>query len=92
MCLLATATFWMTGKRAYSPVSRAEMWRTACSPASGWSGPPWCPGGRSEERTTASAEASSMSFTGVPAPSLSCVSATMRSGVVSSTNCTSVSM
>ena len=33
-----------------------------------------------------------MSFTGVPAVSLSWVAATMRSGVVSSTNCTSGSM
>src|SRR4029453_357731 len=45
MCLLATATFWMTGSMAYSPGSRASMWRTACSPASGGRGPPWGPGG-----------------------------------------------
>ena len=29
MCLLATATFWITGIRAYSPGRRAEMLRTA---------------------------------------------------------------
>ena len=40
MCLFATATFWITGSLAYSPGSRAEMLRTACRPASGWSGPP----------------------------------------------------
>src|SRR2546426_715254 len=85
MCLLATATFWITGSRAYSPGSLAAMCRTACSPASGWSGPPGCPGGRSEERTTARAEASSTSLTGVPAASRSWVRATKGSGGVSST-------
>src|SRR5215475_10503085 len=92
MCLLATATFWMTGSIAYSPESRAEMWRTACRPQSGCSGPPWWPGGRSDERTTARAEARSMSLTGVPAASLSFVRATMSAGAVSSTNCTRGSM
>src|SRR5262245_24977131 len=61
-------------------------------PTSGCSGPPWWPGGKSDERVTARAEAVSSVRTGTPSRSLPRVASRILPGSVASTNWTRGSM
>src|SRR5512145_1587168 len=92
MCLFESATCWRIGRKRCSPATRSTVLWRAWIPTSGCSGPPWWPGGRSEERVTASAEAVRSFLTGRPSRSLPRVASRIRPGSVSSTNCTSGSM
>src|SRR2546428_3143060 len=80
------------GRKRCSPDTRSTVWWSAWIPTSGCSGPPWWPGGRSEDRVTARAEAVSSLLTGRPSRSLPRVTSRIRLGSVSSMNCTSGSM
>src|SRR2546426_2570417 len=92
MCLFDSATCWRIGRRRCSPDTRSTVLWSAWIPTSGWSGPPWWPGGKSEDRVTASAEAVRSVLTGRPSRSLSRVTSRIRLPSVSSMNCTSGSM
>src|SRR5712692_10452999 len=61
-------------------------------PTSGCSGPPWWPGGKSDDRVTASADAVRSFLTDRPSRSLARVDSRIRLPSVSSMNCTSGSM
>src|SRR5262250_2769002 len=63
MCLFDSATCWRTGRKRCSPCTRSTVLWSAWIPTSGCSGPPWWPGGRSEDRVTASADAVSSFLT-----------------------------
>src|SRR2546426_355514 len=92
MCLFDSATCWRIGRKRCSPDTRSTVLWSAWIPTSGCSGPPWWPGGRSEDRVTASAEAVRSFLTGRPSRSLSRVASRIRLPSVSSMNCTSGSM
>src|SRR6266852_1107607 len=92
MCLFDSATCWRIGRKRCSPDTRLTVLWSAWSPTSGCSGPPWWPGGKSEERVTASADAVRSFLTDRPSHSLPRVASRIRLGSVSSMNCTSGSM
>src|SRR5262244_1555584 len=80
------------GRKRCSPDTRSTVWCSAWIPTSGCSGPPWWPGGRSEERVTARAEAVRIFLTETPSRSLASVASRIRLPSVSSMNCTRGSM
>src|SRR5215831_15140577 len=80
------------GRKRCSPDTRSTVWCSAWIPTSGCSGPPWWPGGRSEERVTASAEAVRIFLTETPSRNLASVASRIRFPSVSSMNCTRGSM
>src|SRR5881628_2573778 len=92
MCLFDSATCWRIGRKRCSPDTRSTVLWSAWIPTSGCSGPPWWPGGKSDERVTASADAVRSFLTDRPSRSFPRVASRIRLGSVSSTNCTSGSM